>query len=1283
MNPEVVLRQLELSLRLAGAAQEEAMRVLQSYDTLPGYVPSVIYVLRAPGVDPSVKMLAVICLKNVVHRTWVSGRGTSRYTVAKEEKAMLREYLLGDSLHEPSPQLSVHLSVLLSKVSRHDWPAEWPGVLEHLYGAIQNSPDWLVRKNAMIFLMKALKELASKAMPSAKRAFAETAVQMLPAISASWRDLSGKLRVCFENPETFQVAELAIEIEELCSHLTVCVNILSRLVTRCFAVVVKESYMPAFFELLVSDMAYFAAALRSNAAGACQVAKELNCEMQLDDDSDADGGAESDGGDTDDEGGPGVDYTVAPADKRPQYATLQFVRRLRHLLRKTATIPVKLQKQYPDQMAPYLHPFLMFYMQQLMTSYGNPSTLDFTASTTLQLEGMNPTRLCELHGLAIQAVLFLSNVFSCRSYCVDHRLTNARNENAGANAVNAAADGTINSFLLSSLPGGGEETGRNSSCTEKILLLLLRSLLPWTSHDIAEWVTDPEELLLAEEGERENDSVRTAAQGLFYGLMDRSPSITKTTLRSILVQLSQNPRLPVGEGFSSTIIWEAVFLVAGLSGDKLFPHSFQEFSESGDGDGLSSPSQRADISLCTPDEWFDNILLPLIQRLIRQHDVIVASGATPPPQLLLRRLFWLMTCWLYLVPAENTELLGRILSTLVLAMEPRSCAPDGSQLAFGASGSVTVWLESAAVLQATLALQTLVNADVLDVTLLAIHFSQITSALCALTNRFEEPELCAKIVSVISDVVSSLCGRNLQPGLSQGGLRLREAGLILPLATRLYGLWQASDENSPLRSNLLDVFTKLARSAGCSSRHETKFGNIAVPLTVDMCTAPHTKDCTCCSDAETVCSLLHDMLLRIVAFSASGSGKVAHLTSSAVDLWLVIMRRSRRYTAVMDAAFTACLPRLFNGAAAEIDIDGECGSGQGDDEDSPLDVMDLMSTDIQTMFHVLESYALVYSCCCPGDAANQVVPFAVRYESIMAPVYRRVLGELRPQAVAHVIRPLEFLLLLSPEESFNFLGRNEILTFLIRACLGSPLSATPATGTALASAYAAHSEAADVTLVSYLHIIARALLLNQTVTIQVVTSLAEAVGQSAVAGMEVMMLHFIEKFDSIGFDNVIAGSWRKRIWAFAMLSVFPNLQYPQLTPLVIGDIMSLADGLQYSCPFSKVNPQESAWIELIECVAKNVLRVASSDMDDDDDDGISDDGAEYDFDSVGGKGSQVPASSGHEKATVEKDVVVEIFEKLASQDSVLTTNLEAYILEKMGQIRAVVGEEEAKKLLTF
>lgn len=1257
-TPEVVLRQLELSLRSTGAAQEEAMRVLQTFETKCCFVSSLVFVMHSSVVDINLKMLAVICLKNVVHRQWIL-RGTARYVVPKDEKMVLREYLLGPALSETNHQLSVHLSVLLSKVARHDWPGDWPGVLEHLYGMIQTSVEWTVRQNAMIFLMRSLKELASKTMPSAKRAFSDIAVQMLPALAAKWRELSGQLRQSFENPSTFQVPASAVEIEELCAHLTVCVNILSRLVMKIFPVVVKESYMPSFFELLISDMDYFAAALRSNAPGACEVAKNLRCEQQLDDDSDADGGGQSDGGDTDDEGGMGVDYSAASQEKRHQYAVLKFICKLRHLLRKSAAIPTKLQKMYPIEMAPFLSPFLGFYLQQLLTSYGSPEKLDLTGSGPMDLCGMSPRMFCELHGLSIQGVLFLSNVFSCRQYCVDATLLDPRAPNQN-NTLNATADAAVNSFLLSSVQG--------IPCAEKILILLLKSLLVWTPRDIREWIDDPEDLLLAEEGEKENDSVRTAAQGLFYGLMDRSPGSTKATLRYILAQLQQNANLPIGEGCSSTVLWESIFLAAGLSGDKLFPHSFQEFSDG----GFASPSGKSEGTLTSPDDFFDGVLLPLIHRLIQQHDAIKLSGGAAPPQLLLRRLFWLFMCWMYLIPTENIELLTKMLSILIYAIQPRCSGGIGSP----GVGVICVCCDSSAALQAALALQTLINADLLDAAVIAANFSQITNSLCALTECYSEPELAAKIVSVISDVVSSLCGRNVNV-TSLGSVQIREKCLVLPLVCRLFRLWQSSDENSPLRSNLLDVFTKLARSSGCSSRHESKFGNISQSLPQGLLEILHSRECSCCNDAELSCSIVHDILLRVVMFAASGNVKVSHLNKSALELWLVIVRRSRRYTAALDTTFCSCLPRMFS-------VSGEAAAAESDNEDIFAETIDMMSVDVQTVFHVVEAYALVYSCFCPPDeTSGGIFPFVARYESVVAAVFRRVLGELRPSAVAYVVRPLEVLFLITPEETFNFLGRNELLSFFVRACLGSSLPATPAAGAALSCAYSKFSEAADIVIISYLHIIARAILINQPLVVQVISSLCEAVGQNPAAGVEIIMMHFIEKFDSVGFDNMISGAWRKRLWSFSVLSMLPLPQFPELVPIVAGDAMAMVDTLQFSDPYRKVSQRDLLWKELIENLAKNVLRLVSDD-EDDDEDRISDDGAEYDFDSaIGGKGSQVLGIPGGEKVTPEKDIVVEIFENLICRDQVLTSPLVTFMSEKASQVAAIIGHDEAKRLFTF
>jgi hypothetical protein len=106
------------------AIRKSAEEVLDEFSKHAGYCSALFSITRDREADRSCRIISVICLKNVVHRLWVTRRrGT--FIVSDEGKYQLRSSLL-TLLDEPEWSVAVQLSVLMSKVTRHDWPQNWP-----------------------------------------------------------------------------------------------------------------------------------------------------------------------------------------------------------------------------------------------------------------------------------------------------------------------------------------------------------------------------------------------------------------------------------------------------------------------------------------------------------------------------------------------------------------------------------------------------------------------------------------------------------------------------------------------------------------------------------------------------------------------------------------------------------------------------------------------------------------------------------------------------------------------------------------------------------------------------------------------------------------------------------------------------------------------------------------------------------------------------------------------------------------------------------------------------
>jgi hypothetical protein len=1231
MNADSVLSLLKSSLQ-AGPSQQHAMKALQAMESEPGFVHTLLHILGQDmmAVSMDIKLLSIICLKNIVLRCWAV-RTKGAYAVSHQEKALLREFLM-HTLSERDVMLSLHFSVLFSKVGRHDWPTEWPSVLVDLYQAIKSAPDLSIRRNAMVYMLRLLRELASKKLSAAKQQFNSLTADMFPALASVWRELDDASKAQLLQPSSKNYPE----IESTISQASLVLSIVKILILRSFESISLEPVVGSFFEVLLHQMSFYSAFLRAHAAQACDVARSLRWDDELSEGSDA-----GDHRDSDDEDAEGDDDAMQVAVPRGDHSELlRVICRLRHLLTLMASIPVKLQKQYPLRFAPYIDPFLRFSILQLTDGYGAIQALDLTSIEPISRSTMNPIRFGELHGFSLQWVLFLSNVFSCGAYSSNPmaapsnrgRIDPKKADNEKANAMEA--DAVIERFLGTDITGIG--------CVDRIMFLLLGALIHPQGRLLEEWFDDPESLLLREEAEREGDSVRTAAQGLFYGIIDRRRPRVKEILRSILFELSQNTQLPWCDGVKSSLTWEAVFLCAGLSGDKLFPSSYDDFAED---DGSSGVAASRSALFASAEEFIHTIVAPIIERLIMQRlgtsipGGVAADVVSASPELVLRRLLWLLTCWMYLIPSDNIDLWNRICTCIVVAIEGAASAAGSIDLVTG--------------MQAALALQSLCNSDAVDIRIIEGIFPRAAAALCGLTTKYDEQELSSKVVSVISDMVAALAGRS---STSSGikSTRISEAGMILPLAGHLGQLWESASENSPLRSNILDVLIKLTKCAGKSAH--------AVP-------------CSCCSQVHSAASQYHDFLIDKIRYAASGRPAVAHLTPQAIELWFMVLRNSDRYTAPMDALFAECIPRLFAVPSTQQSSSYEDEDGDVENCNDSLDVMDLMSSEVQSLFNLIEASIVTYS-----TYVAEGPPFVIKHASVLQIAFQRVLGQLRAQAVSSLVRPIEILLIVSSEAATEFLFRAEIIHFLLRACFGTPIYDPSPEITALMQTYSTQEEA-DISIISYLHVIARLMLLAPSVVLSVMGELCQSAGVSQEAGIEMILRHLIEKFDNVGYESSIAGSWRRRLWIFAMLSIFPR---PQLSPVnaLLPEISANYSSIMSSDPYVD-GVTEALLAHLARAALKSAVEDEDEDErgDEDDDNGMFDD-VRSSFDADGAESAQAGKGSPLGESKRTKEIVVENFERILARDSVLTVSISSFCSERLALIQHTLGADRFNEIMS-
>ncbi|KAJ3261121.1 Importin-11 [Boothiomyces macroporosus] len=119
------------------------------------------------NLDIKIRSLAVISLKNGIDKYW---RKSAKGAIQPQEKQLIKQNQL-QFLGETNRQLATQHAVIIAKIARHDFPNEWPDLLDILMPVVEQSfnSNSSMRFNSLYTLHLVMKSLTSKALPSAKR----------------------------------------------------------------------------------------------------------------------------------------------------------------------------------------------------------------------------------------------------------------------------------------------------------------------------------------------------------------------------------------------------------------------------------------------------------------------------------------------------------------------------------------------------------------------------------------------------------------------------------------------------------------------------------------------------------------------------------------------------------------------------------------------------------------------------------------------------------------------------------------------------------------------------------------------------------------------------------------------------------------------------------------------------------------------------------------------------------------------------------------------------------
>lgn len=135
---------------------------LQNWEKSPGFYSSLQSLLLNDALPFEVRYLSVIQLKNGIDKYW---RKTASNAIKKDEKDFIRSRSLESGTNESDRRLAIQISIVIAKITRYEYPHDWPDVLEsileQLQPSLESTPNSLRVSRTLLILLYVIKELSA------------------------------------------------------------------------------------------------------------------------------------------------------------------------------------------------------------------------------------------------------------------------------------------------------------------------------------------------------------------------------------------------------------------------------------------------------------------------------------------------------------------------------------------------------------------------------------------------------------------------------------------------------------------------------------------------------------------------------------------------------------------------------------------------------------------------------------------------------------------------------------------------------------------------------------------------------------------------------------------------------------------------------------------------------------------------------------------------------------------------------------------------------------------
>ena len=485
MNPEIVFAALEGACYGDGQTQQNAMRCLQDFEMIEGFVLCLMHLIETvlPITKADCGLMAMISLKNVVSRYWVPRGATTSRFLNVEEKQRVKIFLLQQVCAILSAavltdkRVGKQLIVVIAKVARLDWPNDWSDLLPTLFGTVQqtiSSSSQTISacstnhdRLLLPSLYSILNELSTKTIPAARKGFVDATTHMFPLLADMWITVTNQFASMLHTISSSGVFDL--QLAQRAYMLTKLIDIILR---KSFASICHGTSFPTFVEHFVRQVNHCNTSLRE-AAHALVIPSELSDFLEVYVPTSVSSSC-SEGNDEFD-----IDSVVeemnafvqsSPHDAArlgPTVSVLAVLITASHISAKISSTLAGLQKEFPLHVVPYVEGLLQHSYGQLGEHVGGqglaPGDGSHVQGTTRidvsRGDGGGGDRQHRLHlslttSSCIHITLLISNVLSCSAYGTEESVAKRKEklqlklqsqfDNSGAGrAMNASSSSSI------------------------------------------------------------------------------------------------------------------------------------------------------------------------------------------------------------------------------------------------------------------------------------------------------------------------------------------------------------------------------------------------------------------------------------------------------------------------------------------------------------------------------------------------------------------------------------------------------------------------------------------------------------------------------------------------------------------------------------------------------------------------------------------------------------------------------------------------------------------------